>query len=962
MKIRFGQIITIIISAIAIAVLIVADSICSFYAQSITNLLCGTGLKFEGEEVDTALALGDELVRDIGDESIVMLKNENNTLPLKTDERAVNLFGWASTDNGFLLTGGGSGAASIQWQKKVTLRAGLEQNGFKVNSELLDKYSAFCNARDDKQADVDPVTLIEPNKDFYTDEVIAQAKEFSDIAIVTIARWGSENMEIPYDQHKYKYSDDETRTYLQLSTEEEDMLEIVKANFSKVIVLIDTCNAMELGFLDDEGIDAALFVGMLGQSGTDSIGHILTGEESPSGRMVDTYAYDFSTNPSFADKRRNGNHIHYTEGIYIGYKWYETAWHDGYYEKQGLDYEDVVQYPFGYGLSYSNFEWNVDSISSENAEITNKYTQIEVKLTVTNNGPEEAREVVQLYASAPYTPGGIEKPYISLVAFDKTEKLEVGQSQQLTLTFDLYDIASYDCYNKNGNSVTAYELDAGEYKLMLMNDSHNLNPCDKAETKFTLPNTITYKLDPDTKQIVKNRFTGETAYAGVPIDGSTAGEPVKYLSRADFDGTFPKTATPNRSDSLIKSAQTYVYDGYDNVEKPTVGADNGLRIWTREDGSDATLEDLNGTSNVSLKLNTELVKKLGANYNDPQWNDLLDQITADELFNLVECSGYGNDAMVSIGKANNRDYDGPSGLQWNVGHVGDTGAWTGYPSQMNVGCTFSKKLAFEMGRAVGNEATVTGISGWYAPGVNLHRSPYNGRYFEYYSEDGVLSGYLAAYVIRGAKSVNVYCYLKHFALSEMGKNPRDLNVWLTEQTLRETYLRPFEIAVKEGEANGMMTAFNRVGATWAGGSKPLLTDILRTEWGFRGVVVTDWSTGDGYMNPTQGVRAGNDTWLNPNNVNGAPLSRNSDTDLYLARQAAKNMLYTIFDTYCYYDDYDPADGEFTASVGIRSVDKVFPWWIPVLVGMNVIVAGVVIWRVLAAFLPKRKKEKPSVTE
>ena len=947
--------------------LVVANCICYYNAQAITNLLCGNGLIFEGEEVEQTLEHGDGVIQDISDEAVVLLKNENKTLPLSVEERKVNLFGWTSTDKGYVYTCGGSASATIIEEKKVSLQEGLENSGFAVNTELLNAYTAFMNKRLDKrELSDDTVTIVEPPRSFYTEELMQNARDFSDIAIVTFSRWGAEKMEIPFVQHRYNgsYQYDRSRTYLELSVEEESLLELVTENFEKVIVLINTCNAMELGFLDNSKIDAAMFVGTLGQSGTKAIGRILTGEVNPSGKLTDTYVYDHTTNPSYINVRRNGNDIGYLENIYVGYKWYETANEEKFWEskyaknKWGVDgYEDVVQYPFGYGLSYTDFEWHVDEISVKNETVTNKWMKIHAEVTVTNIGNKSGKVVVQLYFSPPYDGadgGGIEKPSISLVSYGKTEMLDPNKSQTLEFDFVLYDLASYDCYDSNGNGAAVYELDAGKYHLKFMENAHKLASCADADITFDIPSTINYKLDPETKQIVKNRFTGSTAYADCPVDGSAAGYDMKWLSRADFEGTFPEEKIPEHTErDVVKAAINYVYTGYDSVSMPTTGKNSGMRLWKRADGSDATLDDLNGTGVNDLVLNEELVMELGKDYNSEKWEAFLDQITVDELCNLVECSGYGNDAMVSIGKANNRDYDGPSGFSRNYGSVGvDTSKWNGYPNETSVGCTWNNRLAYEMGKSIGAEGNVTGISGWYAPGVNLHRSPYNGRFAEYYSEDPVLSGYLAKYTIQGAKKANTYCYLKHFAVSEMGHNPRDLNVWVTEQALRETYLRAFEIPVKQAGANAVMSAFNHIGATWAGSCKPLLTDILRTEWGFRGVVVTDWSGGGGDMVPERGIRAGNDTWLNPNDNNANPIDRNNPVSIYLARKSAKNMVYTICNTYYCMKTENP-DDEFIVTVGIRRVDKVFPWWIPLLVVMDVTVVGAM---ALTTFLMLRKKK------
>lgn len=986
MKLSVRHYIILVVMMVLSIGLIVGDCICKANAQAITNLLCGRGLTFDGEDVEQAMAESDELVRNICEEGIILLKNEggsngNGVLPLAESDRKINLFGWSSTDSGFLLTGFGSGAATIHAAKKVSLQAGLREQGFTVNTELLEKYESYKNKRDDKMESDDPFVLIEPVRDFYDDATVKAAKEFSNTALVVFTRNGGESVEMPTWQKKYKLPTDTTRTYLQLSTEEEALIDLVTAEFENVIVILNTANPMELGFLDNDKIDAALNVGFSGQSGTNAIGRILKGEVNPSGRTVDTYAYDWRSAPSYANRLKNGNDANYVENIYIGYKWYETAFADklkldaygktfDYSTEEG--YRDIVKYPFGYGLSYTTFSWTVngakviagdEEVDLKGAQVNVKSARIEVDVSVTNTGNVAGRDTVQLYASAPYN-GGIEKPALSLMDFEKTIVLypaseadaEHPGTQNLLLAFDLYDLASYDCYDANGNGVAAYELEAGKYNISLRNNAHEINACENSVIEFSLPDLLTYKLDPKTKRIVKNRFTDETAYGGVPIDGGTVGQPIEYLTRKNFSGTFPVSATPQRtSKDVIKTAARYIYDGYDGVTKPAQGVAGDMRIWRREDGTDATADDLRGTSGVALKLDEELVTALGSRYNAPEYTSLLDQITTDELFTLVESSGYCNDEMLSIGKAYHRDPDGPSGFLADYGTLVDTSKWSGFPSETMIGATFSKSLAFQFGRAVGNEGATTGISGWYAPAANLHRTQFNGRYFEYYSEDGTLSGLMAAYTVKGAASANLYCYLKHFALSEMGVNPKDVNVWVTEQALRETYLRPFEIAVKDGEANAIMSAFNNIGATWAGGNKALLTDILRTEWGFRGTVITDWSTGDALMPPDQGIRAGNDIWLNPNDDATRPLDRSDAVNVYLARNSAHNMLYTICNTYVRHKNYDPAEGEFVANVGIRNVDKVFAWWIPVLVAVNVVIFGLTIFEYVWIFVNGRKR-------
>ena len=736
---------------------------------------------------------------------------------------------------------------------------------------------------------------------------------------------------------------------------------------------------MHLNCLNDSKVDSAIYVGLTGQSMAAAIPEVLWGYTkdkegnktlvSPSGKVTDLYSYEPNTSPSFANHVKDNNHIQYLEDIYYGYKWYETADAEGYWDnidnQWGKGYDGVVQYPFGYGLSYTDFKWEITKLSLDEGSELTKYSEISVEVAVTNIGNYPGKDVVELYVTPPYYEGGIEKAHVNLMAFAKTILLHPNQTQYLTLSFDTYDMASYDCYDKNNNGNARYELDKGIYQVKLMTDSHNLKKCEA--NSLTIENNIIeyyvgtdgihYNMDPSTKQIVKNRMTGDTAYSGVPIDGSTVGAETSYLSRKDNFANFPTShAKAPTNSSMVNQAATYFNNIYDDATMPTTGVDSGLRLVTKEDGSPASEDDLNGKTGAKLVINEELFKDL-ANYNSATWDTLLDQMSLDELKNLVENSGFKIPAATSIGKPKVLDTDGPAGFNSNVLSVDNNAAsqWTAYPSQTLIGCSWDQQIAYRMGLSMGVEAQATGISGWYAPGVNLHRSPYTARNFEYYSEDAVLSGKLAAEVIRGAKTNGLYCYLKHYALSEPGQNPSNLNTWVTEQNLRENYLKPFEIAVKEGESNAIMSAFNRIGGNWAGASYPCLTQILRSEWGFKGTVITDYSAGGaiGGMNPRQGVRAGNDMWLNPSTTNNNPLDKTNAVDMYCARKAVKNILFTYVDTYVYAQTHDAGDDDrYSVEVGIKTVTAVFEWWKPVLFTVDGIS---VLFMALAVFLMFKKK-------
>ena len=975
--------------AIILAALIAGNVVAGMFAGIITNAFNADSTDFSGEETQQALQQSDELVRTLAEDSIVLLKNQEDSdgepaLPLTEDELKVNLFGFSAYDpsdaasfDGFLMKGIGSGSSTISENKAIALQGALEENGIEYNTELEKVYDAFKVGRGGNSGNA--YWLDEPE---ITEEQFRQAEEYSDVAIVVFSRLGGENIgEQPHQQTQGAVNRD--KTYLEITDPEQELLDEVTDRFDKVIVLLNTSNAMHCGFLDDEYVDAAMYVGLTGQSGAIAIGEILKGETlkgdqfSPSGKLSDLYSYDPSNDPAFnntesASSGNSGTNIQYSEGLYYGYRWYETADADGYFEAKGTSYEDQVQFPFGFGLSYTTFEWEVMSIAVGEEEASlgsaidltdaDKNTTITLKVVVTNTGSVYGKDVVQLYYTPEYISGEIEKAEVNLLDFDKTISLEPGQSEELTLTFTAYDMASFDATDANNNGASTYELDAGTYTISLRTDSHTLkmNGADQmanATVDFTIDEDIVFSEDPVTGEAIETRFTGETAYAGVPIDGSTAGVTQEYLSRADFAGTFPdeQAPLPTEAAEANRIAAEWYDPSYDTDTAPTQGVDNG------ENALMVTVTDASG----ALDYNYDLFEIL-SDYDADEWDTLLDQIEVSELVNLVHNSGFFNPAIESVGKQQQADFDGPAGFNtnslsgdWGGSTVTDT--WTAYPCECLLGCSWNKDLMLQMGLSMGVEANATGINGWYAPGINLHRTNYTSRNYEYYSEDPILSGNLAANVIHGAKINGLYCYMKHFVVSESGPNGRDWNTWLPEQVLREIYLKPFEIAVKEGGSNAVMSSFNNLGSIWTGSNHALLVDILRGEWGFRGTVITDWSTGGnpGAMNPRQGVRAGNDIWLNPNTrINGA-LNASDATDVACARNSAHNVLYTLVDTIHYYNtfDRDSLDTIFNANVGVKTREEPFAWWIILLVLIDVIVvAGMAVW-LFFLFKPKKKAQE-----
>ncbi len=959
------------VAALLLAGLVAGNWAANYFETSITAFLCGTGESFDNATL--TLEQSDKLCRKVGDESIVLLKNENKTLPMRNLDK-VNVFGWGGSDEGFLLKGVGSGSSTISAKKSVSLLQALEAEGIECNPDLVEFYKDW--GKDNKSSlrtnsalsTSNGYKLAEPSIGD-VEAQISEAQAYSDTAIFVLSRCGGENM------------GDLPAGYLDITASEQATLDLLVESFDKVIVLLNTTNTMHTGFLDDSGVDAAMYVGITGQSAAAAIPRILKGEVNPSGKLTDTMPYGDEYDPTYANIAKGSNQ--YAESIYYGYKWYETADEEGYFDNvsnaYGDGYDGVVQYSFGYGLSYTDFEWSVDSLYTLNekgekqlldhtkaivADAIDPSETIYIDVVVDNVGDVAGKDVVELFFTPEYISGEVEKAHMNLIDFAKTPELEAEKSGKITMSFTLYDMASYDCYDKNENGSSVWELDSGDYTLKLMTDSHNAKDCEYNEIVFQVNNDIIIDKDTTTGTEIENRFTGEGAYLGLQIDAIDYGG-ATYMTRADFEGTFPTKRASKPNATILNTANTTYYDEpYANLPEITTGKDNGLYLATLGDGSKATLNQLNGSLNgETLEWNYDLLEDL-IDYDSDTWDDLLDQLTTTEIKNLIELGGFRRLAVESVGKPLQKDYDGPAGFNTNTltgswgGEAVDTETWTAYPSEALIGCSWNKDLMFEMGRSMGAEADKTAVEGWYAPGVNLHRNAYLGRNFEYYSEDGVLSGKLAANLVYGAKTNGLICYVKHFVASDSGDNPRGTDTWMTEQCLRENVLKPFEIIVKEGGANAMMSAFNDLGTVWCGANYALLTEILRDEWGFRGVVITDWSNSGscGGMSVRQGVRAGNDLWLNPYTTYGGDVLNTSDaTDMKAARIAVKNILYSLVDAEYEAEQYRNMDVDdlYQTSGSIGFKDEVFAWWKPLLVVIDILGAIVI----LVLLFGKSKEEK-----
>ena len=779
-----------------------------------------------------------EVTEQIEEEGLVLLRNENKALPMT--ETKANVFGFASD----AIIYGGSGSGAADESKNVNLSTALENVGIEVNEELAEFYKTKndeAKAKNGVTIALSDYSVKEPSVEDYENGLLENAKEFSDTAIVVFGRAGGEGADMPMDMGAYE-GGTEGRHYMELTENEEAMFDMVKENFEKVIVLINSSSPMELGFLENEKVDAAMWIGGPGSVGLQGVANALCGEVNPSGRLVDTYAYDATSSPAYMNigdftytgtEHENGGMLggvapykfmNYQEGIYVGYRYYETAAQDGY-----INYDETVQYPFGYGLSYTTFEQKMGALSTEGDAVS-------VDVTVTNTGNVPGKEVVQLYYTPPYTKGGIEKSHVVLAAFDKTEELKPGESQTLTLSFQKEDMASYDY-----KEAKAYVLEKGDYVIKLMKNSHDVI------------DQRTYKVN----ETVVNRES-DLVEATNQFD-DVAGD-IAYVSRADWAGTMPKEKAKDQvpSEEVLKALQ--------NTEVET----------------DPDAEDI-----VFKKHGLTLKDVKGLEYDDPKWEQLLEQLSIQDMEQLIGMSGWQSVRIGSVGKPEVLDVDGPAGLNGLInGTKGNQ-----YTSAVVVGSTWNTKLPEEFGKALGDEAYANKVSGIYGPAMNIHRTPFSGRNFEYYSEDGLLSGKMGAAMVRGCNEKNVYTYIKHFALNDQETNAIGGANWCNEQAMRELYLKPFEFSVKEGKSKAIMTTWSRVGATWAGASKPLLQNVLRDEWGFEGFVITDNAMMGDFQNADQGIAAGNDMMLSSTQKE-ITIDETAE-GRQMMRKACHNILYVV---------------------------------------------------------------------
>jgi len=845
------------------------------------------------DEVDAAAL---DLVEQIGAGGIVLAKNDAAALPLAGGAQ-VTMFGRAAADPVY----GGSGSGSVDTNSAITARQGIENAGFGVNDAVYGAIESFAAENPRGHIEMDRPDISTYNiGEMPVGQYEAQAGtfgQFNDAAIVFIGRPGGEGGDLTQDMSAWDDNAEPGQHQLELNKDERDMIALAQANFEKVVVVVNASTTLELGDLQrDADIDAVLLAGSPGATAFNALGRILSGEVNPSGRTVDLWADDFTADPTFANF---GNFIYdnvapsypvpvtesatsnatvtdeapfvnYAEGIYFGYRYYETAAVEGF-----IDYDQAVVYPFGYGLSYTDFAWTI--AGTEAGEVDGN---IAVTVDVTNTGSVAGRDVVQLYYSAPYTPGGIEKSAVVLGGFAKTGVIEPGASEQVTIEVAVEDMASYDYLNER-----AYVLEAGEYELTVRTDSHTV-AAGTEPVRYTVAEDVVYSGDDHRSSDlteVTNQF--DDVSAQFTTDGEAGKIPV--FSRADFAGTFPTAPT---GDMLV--ADEAVAAGFD--------------AWDADAEAEAFEGEMPATGAAS---DLSLIDMRGLAKDDPKWDELLDSLSVGDMSAMLLNGAYQTAAIGSIGKPQTLEPDGPAGFS---SFINSAINGTAYPSEVLIAQTWDVELGRAMGVMLGNEAIFKNINGWYAPAVNLHRSPFGGRNFEYYSEDPVLSGEMLTAVANGVGTKGVYTLIKHYAMNEQETNRvnNGLATWANEQAIREIYLKPFEIGVKnismevtyladdQGTldtttigAAGIMSSFNRIGSHWAGGSEALMDTVLRGEWGFEGFAISDFNLYP-YMNPNEGIAGGTDLMLTfqPSKSFNDSSSAKAVTDI---RQATHNILFTV---------------------------------------------------------------------
>ena len=1005
-KLSLGGVFTVLTVAACVSISLVNKNVIAPNEGFITNALCKveTGIKNN---------MGDKLAVEIEREGIVLAKNATNAgeskpvLPLDSSVTKVNVFGYDSVQ--WIISNSGSGSASEgTGQKRWGILEALEDKGITYNQEVINFYKTWRNSNELDRSTLSYsgehnaiYALTNPslsNNANYLSTYEA-AKGDVDTAIVVISRYGGEHLDPPHEQVNNKSAKNKVNTergYLEITTEEEELLTRVGQDYKNVIVLINSTNTMQMDFMERiPGLDACLLVGPTGTVGAKAIPQILWGEYAPSGRCADTWPMDHRYNPAYwtsgyfagsngdtgsaaagnyytnvpsganlANSKSNTGHGHavfsdYIEGIYVGYKWYETADAEGYWDKAPYNgYENVVAYPFGHGLSYTTFSWDlIESKPSKNSNILANQ-DIEIKVRVTNTGNVPGKDVVEAYLTAEYYPGEIEKSYVKLVGFEKTNVIMPGNYEDITLTLKTRDFLQFDCYDANQNDHAGYELDRGSYEVKLMTSAHQMKEEMGADNtiKFNVPNTINVDEDPETGAEVRPLFTGGNAVDGVSCDGKSIGEPIEYFTRESFRD-LPTSIIPTRT--WNKGLETC-----DDTSKPTAYSTNMASAWDNatEDvfGNDVDTTTPTFGEDYGLKILderdqlTDLGKTLAADYDAPEWEDVLDQLDWSEATAIQKGQSYHRPGLPSVGlkTTDTNSYNDAEGAS-QVGGTLDGGKRnTAYPDPCVQGQCWSERLSYSFGLSESKDMAATGNDYLYGPASNIHRSPYGGRHAEYHSEDGFLAGKCLSNVTKGLADGGKSGFIKHFALNDTEYHRVGLFTWVTEQALREVYLRPFEEAVKNGNACALMSSFNRVGAIWTGGSQALIQGVLRNEWGFKGMTITDYTENGTLQDANQQFRAGGNFILGSSNFSDPGQDKATARYKNRLRESAKQVIYgSIRPQYLNY--------EYNNNPGNRSIVSFasktpWVWWKPTLWGAEGFVIAGFAFGIFAALWPSNE--------
>ena len=887
----------------------------------------------EAPTADEAKQAGHDLSVTISGEGIVMLKNDG-LLPAPAGN--VALLGYSALNPVYI--GAGSVSQGDGSTELIDFFKGFERAGYTVDQGMREWYEGDGKA---VRESTDMFSMMGSDYNIYDQPIdnyrstLDAASASADTAIVVFGRTGGEGGDLPLDMASYQ-NGAAGRHYLELQPTEEDLLEYAKENFKHVVVILDSSNAMQLGFLEDEKINAAFWIGAPGSSGIEALPKIMTGEVNPSGHLVDIFPYDVKSNPTyytctagtynnydeFIDDAVFDNMVDegvtwYAEGIYEGYRYYETAAAEGI-----IDYDTTVQFPFGYGLSYTNFDWKVGS-----STLGGTHEDIKVEVTVTNTGTVAGKDVVQLYAEPPYTPGGIEKSARVLVAFAKTKLLDPGASDTVTLSFNADELASYDYTGER-----CYVADAGDYMLHLQTDSHNdKDGCEPIT--YNVSATRVYN-DSGVGKRASDFVVAENHFDPSSMGDGNIGATIPWMTRSDLKGTHPQTTMGGKHITEMDFGMGDECIDY-MLNKSLGGSDIK---W--EDDDSYVCESLvpvaqgenNGLSCDDLAGYTE--------WNDEVWDKLVNQMSVDEQVALICDCAYGTPAVDSIGKQLATDVDGPAGISsMNLNYYGHQ-----YCGEPVTAATWNVDLARQMGECVGDECGAAGVNGWYAPGCDTHRSAFGGRNAEYYSEDPLLSGKICAAEINGVQSKGVYVYLKHFAMNDQDNKRGGMYTWATEQAIREIYLKAFEYPVKEADAKAVMYAYNRIGPMECCVCRALTTNVLHGEWGSHASGLTDgYGAGefaargeeDGfrqqahgamYENPDLQIRAGGGQLLFLGGWNGlkgiTERTTGSEKGLEMMHDMCKRILYI----YC--------------NSNIMTTKRDYtPYWKGVLYGVDALLAG-----------------------